>query len=111
GTALSLSGDTRGAVERFQTAIRLSPGYAPPYFSLGVLLAASGHDAEAAERFAAAVRYEPANADARLQLAVALVRLRRFDEAHAQLVEGATRNPDRPEFSRALEQFRPRSLR
>jgi len=109
GTALSLAGDPTGAAEQFEDAIRRSPRYAPSYFSLGVMLASAGRDADAVERFRAAVGYEPTNAEARLQLAGALVRLRRFDEAHAQLVEGAKRNPERPEFSRALEQFRPRA--
>jgi protein O-GlcNAc transferase len=109
GTALSLTGDTRGAVEQFRDALRLSPQDAPSHFSLGVLLGSSGRDAEAVERFAAAVRYEPAYAEARLQLAGTLIRLRRFDEARAQLIEGTKRNPERPEFSRALEQFRPRA--
>jgi tetratricopeptide (TPR) repeat protein len=108
GTALSLSGDTRGAAEQFQEAIRRAPNYAPSHFSLGVLLASSGQYAEAVDHWSAAVRYEPTYADARLQLAGALVRLQRYNEAHAQLVEGMKRNPERPEFARALEQFRAR---
>jgi len=67
-----------------------------------------GHDPEAIEHFAAAVRYEPGYADARLQLAGALIRMKRYGEAHAQLTEGAARNPERPEFARALEQFQRR---
>jgi tetratricopeptide (TPR) repeat protein len=108
GTALSLSGDAAGASAQLQQAIRLSPTYAPSHFSLGVLLASSGQDSDAVEQFAAAVRSDPAYADARLQLAAALIRLRRYDEARAQVVEGVKHNPDRPEFSRALEQFQRR---
>jgi len=108
GTALSLSGDTRGAEQQFQEAIRRAPDFAPAHFSLGVLLASSGQTAQAAERFAAALRYEPGNAEARLQLAVALIRAGRYQEARGLLLEGARLHPDRPEFGRLLQQFRPR---
>ena len=108
GTALSLAGDAGGAVAEFQEAIRLSPAYAQAHFSLGVMLASAGRFADAAERFEAAVTAEPSYADARLQLASALVRTGRIDQARAQLAEGARINPDRPEFGRALEQFRRR---
>ncbi len=107
GTALSLAGDTSGAVAQFQEAIRRSPEYAPAHFSLGVLLVSSGRPDEAIEQFTSAVRYEPENADARLQLAAALIRARRFQEAHATLDLGRRLNPDRPEFARLLDQFRP----
>ena len=108
GTALSLAGDAAGAVKEFQEAIRLSPRYAQAHFSLGVVAASAGRFGEAVDRFTAAVKAEPSYADARLQLAAALVRTGRVDEARQQLVEGARINPDRPEFSRALEQFRRR---
>jgi tetratricopeptide (TPR) repeat protein len=110
GTALSLTGDNEGAAKEFEEAIRRSPGHAAAHFSLGVLLASSGRDQEAVERFTAAVRAEPSYAEARLLLAGALIRLRRYNEAHDQLVEGAKRNPDRPEFARGLEQFRLRPV-
>ena len=107
GTALSLTGDATGAVSELQEALSRSPEYVPALFSLGVIFASAGRLDEAVERLSAAVRYEPGNADARLQLAVALLRARRVQEAHVHVVEGARRHPQRPEFARLLQQFRP----
>jgi Flp pilus assembly protein TadD len=108
GTALSLGGNAAEAAKQFQEAARLSPSDPASRFSLGVLLASSGKDAEAVEEFSTAVRLDPAYADARLQLAAALIRLRRFDAARAQVMEGVKQNPERAEFARLLEQFRKR---
>jgi tetratricopeptide (TPR) repeat protein len=79
GTALSLSGDTEGAFEQLQDAVRRSPGYAPAQYSLGVLLAAAGRQADAIDRFSAAVRNDPDYVEARLQLAELLQRTGRPD--------------------------------
>jgi tetratricopeptide (TPR) repeat protein len=84
GTALYLSGDSRGALEQFEAAVRLSPQFAKAHYGIGVLMEADGRDDEAIKRFSAAVQYEPANVDARLSLGDALRRNGRLEEAMAQ---------------------------
>ena len=59
GTALSLAGDTPGAIGQFEEALRRSPGFAQAHYSLGVLLAverppAAGHRAPGGRREVAA---------------------------------------------------------
>src|SRR5215471_16713889 len=50
----------------------------------------------------AAIKADPRIGEARLGEALALVRLRRFDEARDRLIEAARLLPDRPEFPNAL---------
>src|SRR4030095_9099239 len=45
GTALSITGDVRGAVEQFEEALRLSPGVARADYSLGIVLQSDGRNA------------------------------------------------------------------
>ena len=71
GTALAMTGDTRGAVQQFEDVTRRWPAFAKAQYSLGVVLAANGRYREAIEHFSAAVKSEPAYAEARLQLAEA----------------------------------------
>jgi tetratricopeptide (TPR) repeat protein len=139
GTALSLMGDTRGAMEQFQETVKRAPTFAQGYYSLGVMLASSGRTAEAIDRFATAIKYQPDYIEARLQLADAyrragqvesslaqyrqamaidprssdarfgyaltLAALRRYDDAHAALMEGTKLFPDQQRFSQALSQL------
>ena len=84
GTALFLTGDSRGALEQFEAAVRLSPQFAKAHYGIGVLMEAEGRDDEAMKRFSAAVQYEPADVDARLSLADALRRNGRLEESMSQ---------------------------
>ncbi|MGH9148709.1 MAG: tetratricopeptide repeat protein, partial [Vicinamibacterales bacterium] len=87
GTALYLTGDSRGALEQFEAAVRLSPQFAKAHYGIGVLMEAEGRDDEAIKRFSAAVQYEAANVDARMSLGEALRRNGRLEEAMAQYEE------------------------
>ena len=64
-TALVLSGDVRGAVERFEEVVRFAPQDGPDetaakaHYSLGVLMASAGRGADAIRHFSAAVKFNP----------------------------------------------------
>ena len=81
GTALSLTGDSQGALEQFTETVRRSPEFAKGHYSLGVLLASRGRLREAIEQFSAAVKSEPNSVEAQLQLADALRRSGRPEQA------------------------------
>jgi tetratricopeptide (TPR) repeat protein len=72
GTALAMTGDTRGAAQQFEEVTRRWPTFAKAQYSLGVILAASGRYHEAIERFTAAAKSDPTYAVAELQWAEAL---------------------------------------
>jgi tetratricopeptide (TPR) repeat protein len=72
GTALAMTGDTRGATQQFEEVTRRWPRFSKAQYSLGVILAASGRYREAIERFTAAVKSDPTYAVAELQWAEAL---------------------------------------
>jgi tetratricopeptide (TPR) repeat protein len=101
-TALSLAGDSRGAIEQLQETIRRSPNFAPARYSLGVLWAQDGRLPEATEQFAAAVHADPAFPAARYAYALALLQTKRYEDARKQLAEGVSRFPDHKEFAEAL---------
>lgn len=97
GTALSLMGDARGAIEQFEETVRRTPDFAQAHYSLGVMLASSGRTAEAVEHLSAAVRYEPTYVDARLQLGELFGRSGRFEQALAQYKEVLAIDPRIPD--------------
>jgi tetratricopeptide (TPR) repeat protein len=84
GTALFLTGDSRGALEQFEASVKLSPQFAKAHYGIGVLMEAEGRDDEAIKRFSAAVQYEPADVAARLSLGDALRRNGRLEESMVQ---------------------------
>lgn len=83
-TALSLTGDVKGAVEQLQEILRRDPKFASAHYSLAALLQANGQTDRAIEEFASAVRYEPTYVQARLQLANTLRSRGRFEPARQQ---------------------------
>ena len=83
GTALSLTGDSQGALEQFAETVRRSPQFVKGRYSLGVILASRGRLREAIEQFSAAVKSEPNYVEAQLQLAEALRRSGRAEQALA----------------------------
>jgi tetratricopeptide (TPR) repeat protein len=93
GTALFLSGDVRGAVERFEETVRHAPSTgldepaAKAHYSLGVLMASSGRSEESIKHLSAAASYNPTYVEALVALADALRRtgrdaasMTRYDE-------------------------------
>ena len=89
GTALFLSGDSRGAADEFETALRLSPTFVKAHYSLGVLLGSSGQTDQAIAHLSAAVKDDPTYVDARLRLADVLRTTGRPAEAIVQYREAA----------------------
>jgi len=93
GTALYLTGDTRGAVNEFGEALRLSPAFAKAHYSLGVLHAADGRIADALAHLNEAVRADPAYVDARVRLGDVLRQSGRAAESLARYSEAAALDP------------------
>ena len=83
GTALALTGDTRGAIEQFDEALRLSPAFAKAHYSLGLIMASSGQSQQAVEHWKAAIKAEPGYVEPRLQLADMLRRSGQFQASLA----------------------------
>jgi tetratricopeptide (TPR) repeat protein len=81
GTALFMAGDTAGAVQQFEEALRREPDFARAHFGLAMVLNLTGHQDEAIERFAAAVKSQPDYLEARLGLAEALRMTGRLQES------------------------------
>ena len=84
GDALLMTGDTRGAGEQYEAALRLDPTDARAYAGIGLLLIMSGRHAEAIERYAAAVRHQPDFLEARLALVDAYRAVGRLEDAVAE---------------------------
>ena len=98
-TALVLSGDVRGAVERFEEVVRAAPQDGPDetaakaHYSLGVLMASAGRGDEAIRHFSSAVTFNPNYFEARQGLADALSRAGRLQMAMAEYGEIVRLNP------------------
>ena len=84
GDALLMTGDTRGAGEQYEAALRLDPTNVRAYAGIGLLLIMSGRHAEAIERYAAAVRHQPDFLEARLALVDAYRAVGRLEDAVAE---------------------------
>jgi tetratricopeptide (TPR) repeat protein len=98
-TALVLSGDVRGAVERFEEVVRFAPQdgadetAAKAHYSLGVLMASAGRGADAIRHFSASVKFNPNYLEARQGLADAFSRAGRLEPALAEYAEIVRLNP------------------
>jgi tetratricopeptide (TPR) repeat protein len=93
GTALAMTGDTRGAEQQFEEVTRRWPKFPKAQYSLGVILAASGQYREAIERFTAALKDDPTYAVAELQLAEALRASGHADESLPHYVQAMKLDP------------------
>jgi tetratricopeptide (TPR) repeat protein len=95
GVALSTQGRFEEAVEHYQEALQLKPGYEAATFnmseahnSMGSALLEQGEVDEAIEHCAEAVRLNPGNRDGLNNLATALARQRALDEAGGRTSPG-----------------------
>ena len=64
-----------------------------------------GRPDAALTQYAQVIAIDPRIAEARFGYAMALVQLRRYDEARQRLIEGAALYPDRKEFAEALSRL------
>ena len=99
GTALYMTGDAAGALEQYQTAVRLRPDLAKAHFAIGVLKEAARDDAAALDAFSAAVGADPSSSEAQLSLADALRRAGRVEEALPHYSEVLRANPSASQAS------------
>jgi tetratricopeptide (TPR) repeat protein len=94
GAALDMQGRTEEAIQQFQEAIRLKPGYADAHNSLGAALAKKGQIDEAIRQYQEAIRLRRDHAEAHNNLGVALEEKGRFDEAISQYQQAIRLKPD-----------------
>ncbi|MYD72131.1 MAG: tetratricopeptide repeat protein [Acidobacteria bacterium] len=97
GDALLATGDTRGAGEQYETALRLNPTEARAYVGIAVLLAMSGRHAEAIDRYAAAISHQPDYLEARLGLVDAYRAVGRPGDAAAEAARAVEIAPGFPD--------------
>jgi tetratricopeptide (TPR) repeat protein len=102
GVLLAANGRYREAIEHFAAAVKSEPAYVEAQLQWAEALRNSGRFEESLAHYDQAMRLDPRVAEARLGYAMALAGLKRYDEARAQLTEGQTRYPTRPEFADAL---------
>ena len=93
GDALDKKGQTDEAIQQFQAAIRLRPGYADAHSNLGVALAKRGQTDEAIREFREAIRLKPDHANAHYNLGIALDKVGQMEGALRQFQEAVRLNP------------------
>ena len=93
GDALDKKGQTDEAIQQFQAAIRLRPGYADAHSNLGVALAKRGQTDEAIREFREALRLKPDHANAHYNLGIALDKAGQMEGALRQFQEAVRLNP------------------
>jgi tetratricopeptide (TPR) repeat protein len=95
------------AIEQFSAAIRHDPSYVEAHLQLAEVLQRAGRPEASLPHYVEVIKIDPrAAAAARFGYAMALARLKRYQEARALLEEGMKAYPDRPEFGQALERLR-----
>jgi tetratricopeptide (TPR) repeat protein len=94
------------AIEQFSAAVSYDPSYVEAHLQLAELLQRAGHPDASLPHYVQVMKIDPGAAAARFGYAMALVRLKRYQEARARLTEGLKLHPDRPEFAQALDRLR-----
>jgi len=102
GIIMGASGHPQQAIEHLSAAVRNDPTYVEARLRLGDVLRRSGRAAESLPLYEQAARLDPRAADAPLGYALALVALRRYQDARARLIEGMTAYPDDAVFAHTL---------
>src|SRR5213594_1178215 len=94
GLALARHGKLAEAVEHYEAAMRLEPGYVDADYAWGNALARQGKLAEAVEHYEAALRVKPDHANAHANAGSALVRQGKLAEAIAHYEQALKIKPD-----------------
>ena len=102
GVVALSKGETDAAIDRFSRAVRDDPTYLQARLQLANTLRLRGRIEPSLREYAEVIKEDPRIGEARFGEALALVRLKRFDEARARLAEAARLLPERPEFVDAL---------
>lgn len=104
--SLGLVSEMRGrfdeALHRFSAAVQYEPNYVEARLRLARVLRRVGRPNEALAEYAQVISADPRIAEAPFGYAMALVALRRYQEARDRLTEGMMRYPDQPIFAKAL---------
>jgi Tfp pilus assembly protein PilF len=87
------------AETEYRAALRLSPAYGPASANLADLYRQLGRDADAESVLRKAIDTSPADAGLHHALGLVLVRLKRQDEALAELARAAELEPDRSRYA------------
>ena len=102
GLLLEGNGRLEEAFQRFSAAVRYEPSYVEARLRLARLLRRTGRPAEALSEYAQAIATDPRIAEGPFGYAMALVGLRRYQEARDRLTEGMALHPDQVMFGHAL---------
>lgn len=102
GVVLAERGQSRDAANRFADALTHDPLYVQARVQLGNMLARSGRPDEAVAEYSRALEQAPTLSEATMGYAFALIRLRRYQDAHDRLTEGMKAHPEQPMFGHAL---------
>jgi Tfp pilus assembly protein PilF len=105
GHALARQGRHAEAMQHFERAITIWPGFFEALFNMGASLDELGRHEEALGWFQRAVAAQPSSALARMEMGTTLERLGRRDEALASLRRAVELAPDDPEARSRLERL------
>jgi hypothetical protein len=105
GNALARSGRFAEAVEQYQDAIAILPGYADPHNNIGNVLQQEGRFSEAIEQYKQALQINPNYADAYNDLGNALCATGRISEAMEEYEQALRINPNYANARNALEKL------
>jgi tetratricopeptide (TPR) repeat protein len=95
-------GEFDAARSEFETALRLGPWFVPAYVNFADLERAQGNDAAAASLLRRALTLVPDYADVHYALGLALIRLKRGDEAVAEFARASELAPAQPHYAYVL---------
>ena len=99
GSFYARRGQASEAETEFKAALRLSPAYGPASANLADLYRQLGRDADAESVLRKAIYASPQDAGLHHALGLTLVRLKRQDEALAELARAAELEPDRARYA------------
>lgn len=102
GVLMETSGRPAEAIQRFSGAVRYEPTYIEARLRLASVLGRTGHLRDALAQYEQVLDIDPRIAGAQYGRALALVRLRRYQEARGALSEGMKTYADQPSFALAL---------
>jgi predicted CXXCH cytochrome family protein len=99
GTFYGNQGDAAKAEEEIKAAIRLDPFFVPAYVNLADIYRATGRDPDGEHILREGLKVAPNSAILHHALGLALVRLKRSDEALRELERASTLDPGNPRFA------------
>jgi tetratricopeptide (TPR) repeat protein len=102
GVLEASTGRYRQAVERLSAAVKYDRDYVEARLLLADILRDSGRLDESMRQYSEVLKIDPRVAEARLGHAMALVRLRQYQQARDRLSDATKAHPDHPDLVQAL---------